>query len=201
MQKELDEETAKQKKIIKKLLEENLHDLDSRQFEYLKRDENLMEEWAKNLVETIWIDYKDSPILPIITELLKLTDKELYLRAREKKITLRQFKTRCMERLNNNQFPFIDYDDIVHLIAPGAQNLDLKKLEKWTMAAFGKKVTEMKVEGPDSFLKRMEDWQVEPRCLRSIANFRMTKWLTKPSEIYRNGRKARSLSYYRDWDF
>ena len=95
-----------------------LYEVDSKQFEMYKKDESFMDEWAKCLIETVWDDERDSPILPIIKELLKLADKELYLQARDKKITIRQFKTRCMERLNGNQFPFIDYDDIVHMIIP-----------------------------------------------------------------------------------
>ena len=71
-------------------------------------------------------------------ELLKLADKELYRQVRDKKITLRQFKTRCMEKLNGNQFPFTDYDDVVHLIHPDCRNTDLRKIDKWSRAAFGK---------------------------------------------------------------
>ena len=48
-----------------------------------------MDEWAKNLIETVWVDEHDSPLLPMIKELLKLADKELYLQARERKITIR----------------------------------------------------------------------------------------------------------------
>ena len=33
---------------------------------------------------------------------------------------------------------FIDYDDIVHMIIPECQNLDLRKINKWSMAAYGK---------------------------------------------------------------
>lgn len=48
-----------------------------------------MDEWAKTLIESVWMDEQDSPILPMIKDLLKITDKELYLRARAKKITIR----------------------------------------------------------------------------------------------------------------
>lgn len=118
MKLEIEAEQAKQKEIIQKLLTEDLYDIDSRQFEQFKRDENLMDEWAKVMIETIWSHEHDSPIVPMIKDLLKLADKELYLRAREMKITIRQFKTRCMERLNGNKVTFIDYDDVVHLIHP-----------------------------------------------------------------------------------
>ena len=43
-----------------------------------------------------------------------------------------------MEKLNGNQFPFTDYDDVVHLIHPDCRNTDLRKIDKWSRAAFGK---------------------------------------------------------------
>ena len=41
------------------------------------------------MIETVWSHEQDSPILPMIKDLIKLADKELYLRAREGKITIR----------------------------------------------------------------------------------------------------------------
>ena len=130
-----------------------------------------MDEWTKQLIEEIFYDQQDSPIIALLKELLKLADKELYRQLRDKKITLRQFKTRCMEKLNGNQFPFTDYDDVVHLIHPDCRNLDLRKVEKWSLAAFGKPFNKLSLKGPDSFINKLEDWQVQPRCLKSIANF------------------------------
>lgn len=54
-----------------------------------------------------------------------IADKQLYRYARDKEITLRQFKARCMERLNANQFPFICHDDVVDQIHPDCRNIDL----------------------------------------------------------------------------
>lgn len=179
-----------------------LYEVDSKQFEMYKKDESFMDEWAKCLIETVWDDERDSPILPIIKELLKLADKELYLQARDKRITIRQFKTRCMERLNGNQFPFIDYDDIVHMIIPECQNLDLRKINKWSMAAYGKPMDQLPLKGPDSFINHLEDWQITPHCLRSIANFYMTERKLE-SVYYGTGPKPKygSVPPYREWDF
>lgn len=138
-----------------------------------------MDLWAKRMVEDVWADEHDSPLIPIIKDLMKLTDKELYLQARERKITIRQFKTRCMEKLNGNQFKFIDYDDVAHLIHPTCKNLDLKKVDKWCMAVYGKHMDEIPLRGPDSFVDHLEDWMVQPRCLKSIANFFMTERRTE----------------------
>ena len=163
-----------------------------------------MEEWAKSLIETVWIDEQDSPIIHMIKDLLKLADKELYLRAREKKITIRQFKTRCMEILNGNQFPFIDYDDVVHLIHPDCRNLDMRKVDKWAMAVYGKHLDELPLKGPDSFVNGVEDWAAQPRCLRSIANFFMPE-KRAVSTAANNGRKGRQryrgIPIHREWDF
>lgn len=83
-----------------------------------------MDEWCKKVIETVFNNETEVKIVRMIKELIKLADKELYLQARDKKITIRQFKTRCMEKLNNNQFQFTDYDDVVHLIHPDCRNID-----------------------------------------------------------------------------
>lgn len=43
-----------------------------------------MDSWAKKLVETVWVDEKDSPIITYVKDLLHVTDKDLYLQARDK---------------------------------------------------------------------------------------------------------------------
>jgi len=100
-----------------------------------------MDEWCKKVIETVFNNETEVKIVRMIKELIKLADKELYLQARDKKITIRQFKTRCMEKLNNNQFAFVDYDDVVHLIHPDCRNIDQKKIDKWAMAAYGAPLT------------------------------------------------------------
>ena len=126
------------KEVIQKLLYEDMADIDSRMFETYKGDEMFMDEWTKQLVEKVFVDVQDSPILRQVKELLKLTDKELYRQVRDKEITIGQFKSRCMEKLNGNTVKFIHYDDVVHMIHPDCQNLDLKKVGRWSKAAFGK---------------------------------------------------------------
>lgn len=100
-----------------------------------------VDEWCKKVIETVFNNETEVKIVRMIKELIKLADKELYLQARDKKITIRQFKTRCMEKLNNNQFPFTDYDDVVHLIHPDCRNTDQKKIDKWSVAAYGAPLT------------------------------------------------------------
>ena len=200
IEKEMKEEQAKLDKDVTVLMTENLHDIDSKQFEGYKKDDNLMDSWAKKMIEIVWHDEHDSPLIAIVKDLMKIMDKELYLQARERKITIRQFKTRCMEKLNGNQFKFIDYDDVVHLIHPDCQNLDLKKVDKWCMAVYGKHMDQLPLRGPDAFTENLEDWMVQPRCLKSIANFFMTEKRTE-SQKPLPGEKVRSIPVHREWDF
>ena len=65
-----------------------------------------------------------------------------------------------MEKLNGNQFAFIDYDDVVHLIHPDCRNLDLKKMDKWALAAFGMHMKDLNFVGPLKNVDELEDWQV-----------------------------------------
>lgn len=164
-------EQAQYKAVIHKLITEDMNGIDQRQFEQYKHDEMFMDEWTKQVIETILVDDQDSPILGMTKELLKLADKELYRQVRDRKITLRQFKTRCMEKLNGNQFAFIDYDDVEHLIHPDCRNLDLRKINKWSKAVYGKPFANLSLKGEDSFINKLQDWQVQPRCLKSISNF------------------------------
>ncbi len=49
-----------------------------------------MDEFCKHVIETVFAEDKaEVKILSQIKELIKLADKELYLRARDKKITIR----------------------------------------------------------------------------------------------------------------
>ena len=91
-------------------------------------------------------------------ELLRLADKELYRSLRDKDITLRQFKARCMERLNANQFAFTDYDDVVDTIHHDCRNIDFKKMNDWSMAAYGIPFVKLPLKGPNSFVNKLEDW-------------------------------------------
>jgi len=63
-----------------------------------------------------------------------------------------------MEKLNGNQHAFIDYDDVVHLIHPECRNLDLRKIEKWSKAAYGKPFSKLPLKGEDSFINKLQDW-------------------------------------------
>ena len=76
-----------------------------------------------------------------------------------------------MEKLNGNRLNFTDYDDVVDLIHPDCQNLDLRKIDRWAMAAYGKPLNQLPLKGPDSFNTKLEAWQVMPHCLKSISGF------------------------------
>ena len=91
------------KGIVHKLIYEDMFGIDSRLFESYKNDDSLMDEWTKQLIEKVLVEYEDSPLLRKVRDLLMLADKELYRQLRDKKITLGQFKTRCMEKLDGNR--------------------------------------------------------------------------------------------------
>ena len=79
-----------------------------------------------------------------------------------------------MEKLNGNQVKFIHYDDVVHMIHPDCQNLDLNKVDKWSKAAFGKPLNQLGLTGKNGTLnKPLEEWQVQPKCLKSISGFHL----------------------------
>lgn len=111
--------------MIDKLLYEEMLDINFKQFENVKKDDLFMDEWAKKLIEKIFVRERDDPVLANIKSLLMIADKQLYKYVRDKEITLNQFKARCMERLNANQFAFITHDDVIDLIHPTCRNIDL----------------------------------------------------------------------------
>ena len=65
-----------------------------------------------------------------------------------------------MEKLNGNQFPFVDYDDVVGSIHPDCRDLDLRKIDKWSKAVYGKPFNKLNLKGEDSFINKLENWQV-----------------------------------------
>ena len=85
---QLEQDMAKQKVEIDQLLHSEMVGIDQRQFERYKHDEMFMDEWTKQLIETVFVDEHDSPLLSQVKDLLKLADKELYRQVRERKITL-----------------------------------------------------------------------------------------------------------------
>ena len=119
---------------------------------------------------------------------------------RDKQITLRQFRTRCLEKLSGNQFHFTDYDDIVHLIHPDCRNTDSDKINRWSIAAFGVPMSQLPLSGPESFINHLEPWQVQPRCLRSITGFSTNP--RRRAETAGGGRnRGKAPSFSREFNF
>ena len=85
---QLEADMAKQKVAIDQLLHSEMVGIDQRQFERYKHDEMFMDEWTKQLIETVFVDESGSPLLSQVKDLLKLSDKELYRQVRDRKITL-----------------------------------------------------------------------------------------------------------------
>ena len=85
---QLEQDMAKQKVDIDQLLHSEMVGIDQRQFERYKHDDMFMDEWTKQLIETVLVDESGSPLLSQLKDLLKLGDKELYRQVRDRKITL-----------------------------------------------------------------------------------------------------------------
>ena len=85
---QLEQDMAKQKVEIDQLLHSEMVGIDQRQFERYKHDDMFMDEWTKQLIETVLVDESGSPLLSQLKDLLKLGDKELYRQVRDRKITL-----------------------------------------------------------------------------------------------------------------
>lgn len=132
-----------------------MYGIDSRLFETFKEDDNFLDEWTKKVIEIIFKDSQDSPIIPMVKELLKIADKELYRQVQEGKITIRQFKARCLEKLNGYQFPFVDYDDVVDKIHVECRDIDIKKIDKWAMAAFGMPMDKLPLTGENNIFEKL----------------------------------------------
>ena len=95
-----------------------------------------------------------------------------------------------MEKLNGNQFKFIDYDDVVHQIHPECRDIDPKKIDRWARAAYGKPFADLSIKGADSFNSKLQDWQVQPKCLRSIAGFSLPPNNKSRTDMYDQTKSA-----------
>ena len=78
-------------------------------------------------------------------------------------------QARYLERINGK--PIIDFDDVKHLIDEKYQNLDMRKVNEYSIACFGKPIGEMN----ESFIGKLQPWQSNLKCLRSISNFGVRK--------------------------
>ena len=65
-----------------------------------------------------------------------------------------------MERLDHEDVKFTDYDDVRHLIHDDCKNLDLVKMDRWARAAYNVDFNKLNLRGKDSFINKLEDWQV-----------------------------------------
>ena len=88
------------------------------------------------------------------------------------KYTLRQFKTRIIEKLNQNQVRYTDFDDIKGQLLTHLVDLDRKKVDEFAKAAYGKPLSKLSVI--ETLVKPLEPWQSDLRCLRSLKNLGVT---------------------------
>ena len=69
-------------------------------------------------------------------------------------------------------------------------------MEKWAQAAYGMSFDKLPLTGPDSFNTKLEDWQIQPKCLKSIAGFSL-KQQSKRTSL--NNQQAGVK--YNEWNF
>ena len=74
---------------VKKLVHGDIRDIDNKLFNKYKADEILMDEFAKQVLETFFAKDKNADIALELKDILKKSDKELYLRVRAKALTIR----------------------------------------------------------------------------------------------------------------
>ena len=53
-QRQIEQEAQEMQYMISKLLTENMHDINFKQFEMFKRDDLFMDEWSKQLIEKVF---------------------------------------------------------------------------------------------------------------------------------------------------
>ena len=160
---------------VERLVHGDIRHIDNKEFNKYKSDEILMDELAKQILETFYSNDMNSPIALELKDILKKSDKELYGRIRGRHVTLRQLKARSLEKVNGNRFQCIVLDDIRDGIREEYLNLDHQKVDEYLKAAFGKGLNDIQPDGPDGVLKDLEPWQTNMKCLRSLKNYGIKK--------------------------
>ena len=85
---ELERERNEKMETVKKLVHGDIRDIDNKMFNKYKTDEILMDEFAKQILETFYPNDKNSEIALELRDILKRTDKELYTRVRGGYVTI-----------------------------------------------------------------------------------------------------------------
>lgn len=100
-------------------------------------------------------DYRADEIM----KALEITDKELFMKFRDGKITLNQYKARLSEKRGLSTYKVLE--DIWPQIHPTIKE-DLKKNPEIHHQIYGKHATASDLQRP------LADWELNPHCLRSI---------------------------------
>jgi hypothetical protein len=105
--------------MIERLLHDDIYDLNRPKFMALQADEILMEALKCRFVEKFYPNTPEN--VALINELSFLftqMDREIWLKIRKGKMTLRQIKTRVIERMDGYQRKYIEFDDIKDQLIP-----------------------------------------------------------------------------------
>jgi hypothetical protein len=124
-----------------------------------------MEALKCRFVDKFYSDSKDTNLINELSFLFTQMDRDIWLKIRKGKMTLRQIKTRIIERMDGYRCKYREFDDIKDRLIPELQRIDEKKATKYLKAAYGKNPLEIPMT---ELLSEMEPWQANMRCLRSI---------------------------------
>lgn len=159
------EAREQRQKMVDRLLNGDIFEYNRQEFGLLLRDDLLMEDLKRALVDKFYRDSKDYELLSELKFLLQNMDKEIWLNIRRGNLTLRQVKTRVIERMDGYQHRYNDFDDIKHQLPPEMDKIHTGKAMQYIKAAFGKDLHELPKE---CLVEKLEPWQSNYRCLRSI---------------------------------
>lgn len=80
---------------------------------------------------------------------------------------------------------------MVDKIHEECRDTDVKKIDRWSLAAFGMPLEKLPLTGPKNIFNKLEPWQCDPKCLKSIANFSLgEKKRADSANVYRGGRRT-----------
>jgi hypothetical protein len=108
-------------------MNDDIIDLNRPKFMELQADECLMEALKCRLVDKFYANSTEYALISELRFLFTQMDRDIWLKIRKGKMTLRQIKTRIIERMDGYKFHFAEFDDIKDQLIPDLQRVDEKK--------------------------------------------------------------------------
>eukprot|EP00347_Sterkiella_histriomuscorum_P022870 403336849 len=159
---------ARLEKISTLLNKEKCQKLGLQEFKNILKDDELLGELSKKILDDFYksdVGFKVSDM----KDLLKFIDRNLFMKLTDNQLTLDQLKTRIFEKIQmkTDSNKYYCPDDLKQLLGEELFNFDPAHVDEYIKMIYHKETKDLTAEEANT---KLEPWQTNQKCLRSIYN-------------------------------